>query len=135
MSGVEFRIVLALLAIVVFAHIAYRAPRAQQFAAHDTAAQFGWIAALSPKRRIALAVALMAVTVCGLLGLLGMFFFSRAAAIAFLIASVTVEVGSRVLFRGGSKSPLEWALANTTTAGSILVLYLAFIGPAKELFT
>jgi hypothetical protein len=135
MSSVEFRIVLVLLGMVALAHIAYSAPRTHELRANERAARFGWIAALSPTKRMVLAGALLAVAVCGLLGLLGMFFFSKAAAIAFLVATITVEVGGRVFFRGGGKSPLEWALANSTTAGSILVLYLAFIGPAKELFT
>ena len=134
MSAVEFRIALVLLAVVVLAHVAYSAPRTEQTRARNATAQFGWIMALSPKQRGALAAFLVAVVACGVLGLIGMFFFSRAGAIVFLAATAIVEVGARIAFRGAQKSPLEWALATLSTVGSILVLYLVFFGAAKELF-
>ena len=134
MSAVEFRIIVALLAVVILAHIAYSAPRNPQLRANDAAVQFGWIAGLSPNQRGALTAVLVALVACGLLGLIGMFFFSKAGAIAFLIATAVVEIGSRVAFGRGSKSPLEWALATLSTLGSVLVLYLVFFGAAKGLF-
>jgi hypothetical protein len=134
MSAVEFRIILAMLVVVVLAHVAYSAPRNPQLRANEATAQYGWIAGLSPKQRSALIAVLVAFVACGLLGLAGMFFFSKVAAIAFLVASALVEIGSRIAFRGGRKSPLEWALASLSTFGSVLVLYLVFFGAAKGLF-
>src|SRR5690348_7429282 len=128
MSAADFRIVLTLLAVVILAHIVYSAPRSSRLRANEAAAKFGWITRLSSEQRSALAAAAVTLVVCGLTGLIGMFFFSRVAAVAFLIATAAVEIGSRVAFRGGSESPLEWALAALSTGGSVLVLYLVFFG-------
>ncbi len=134
MTSVEFRVALALVAVLIAAQIAYRAPRSATVRASGDAAQFGWLRALSAKRRCMFAAVAISLVTCALYGLIGMFFFSKIAAAAFLIATVIGEVANRMLFQGARQSPLESALSWLTTGGSLLILYLVFVGPARHLF-
>ena len=133
MSAIEFRVLLALFAVLFLAHVGYRAPRPAEVAARENA-EFDWIRALPKVKRLVLAALLVALLACLIVGLVGMFFFSRPAAVAFFVAVAIVEVGGRFMPGHTTRSSLEWALWVLTTIASILIIYVTFLGSAKELF-
>jgi len=134
MTPGQFRIVLAVLVMLLLAHVSYSAPRSKQSREAEDDREFGWLRSL-PRHRlhafIALAVASIA---AGVVGIAGMFLLYAWAPYAFLAGVVVIEGGSYVMFKRSTKTLLEKVLARSVLVGEIAVLYLVLGGPARHLF-
>ena len=134
MTDIQFRLFLIVFVVLVLGQVLYTAPRDKDSSEQNKERKFGWLKRLSRiQLYLFLFVAISAVSV-GLIGIAGMFFFLKWAAVAYLVATLIAKAGSYLLFKGCEKSLLEKALAHSVSAGEALLFYLVFIGPAKVLF-
>ena len=123
MTAFQFRCLLTLFVIVLAAYLLYDPNRTANIK------RFEWMLRLPAYQRYLLLAILLVEMAVGLVGLVGMFFFLRWAAIAFLVASATAE-----FTRPGRQNTVQKLLAYSVVTGEVLFLYLIFFGPAVPLF-
>jgi hypothetical protein len=123
MTALQFRGVLVLFIVLLVAYVAYDPNRA------ESGRRFEWMRQLPSFQRYALLFVLVAVLLAVPIGIIGMFFFLRWAAIAFLVAMTITE-----LLRPGKQNTIEKILAYSVVGGEVLFFYLIFFGPAQALF-
>lgn len=134
MTDLQFRLFLMALVILVLGQVLYSAPRDEKLREQDKEQKFGWLRKLSRAQLyLFLAVSVTAV-MGGLIGIAGMFFFLKWAAVVYLVSTLIAKAGSHLLFKGGDRSLGEKTLVHSVSAVEALLFYLVFVGPAKELF-
>ena len=134
MTDLQFRLLLVTLVVVVLGQVLYSSPRDEKLREQDKKQKFGWLRKLSRAQLYLFLTVSVSAVMGGLIGIAGMFFFLKWAAVVYLVSTLTAKVGSYLLFKGGEISTSERALAHSVSALEVLLFYLVFIGPAKELF-
>lgn len=134
MTDFHFRLILVAFVALVLGQILYSAPRDEKSHEQDKEQKFGWLKELHRTQLYLFLAVSVSVVVGGLIGITGMFFFLKWAAVVYFIATLIAKVGSRLLFKGGEKSPFEKTLTHLVSASEVALFYLVFAGPAKELF-
>ena len=134
MTDIQFRLILIAFVALVLGQVFYSAPRDKVLGEQYKERNFGWLKKLSRFQLYLFLLIAISVVVGGLIGISGMFFFLKWAAMVYLVATLIAKAGSYLMFKGGEKSPLEKALSHSVSLGEVLLFYLVFFGPAKRLF-
>jgi len=126
MTALEFRSLLVVFVLVLLAHLVYK-PSAAMAAASE---RMSWTTRLPAyKQRLFLAFQVV-VFLGGLIGLIGMFFLARWAAIMFILAVVVMKFERPF----PNSDAIDRALRFLVLVGEVLLVYLVFFGPARPLF-
>ena len=134
MTDLQFRFLLVAFVALVLAQVLYSAPRDEKLREQDKEQKFGWLRKL-PRAQLYLFLAVsVSVVMGGLIGIAGMFFFLKWAAVVYLVSTLIAKAGSHFLFKGGERTLGEKTLAHSVSAVEVLLFYLVFVGPAKGLF-
>ena len=134
MTDFQFRLILMGFVGLVLWQAFYTSPKDKELDDLNRERKFGWLKQLSQFKRNTILLILLSVVASGLIGIAGMFFFFKWAAVVYLVATLTAKIGSYMYFKGGVDSTLEKTLRHSVSVGEALLFYLVFFGPAKGLF-